>query len=143
MLHSRPEAELRVLMYSICQLSTANDNITSLKSILRKQRGLSAIEINDTITRLANSNGVCRKIVRKARDKILTAVDSAFSQKQSDVQFHLPVTKKRLEPMVLGLMLITRASSRSIKALLNDIFDCFISLGKLIYCNTQYLSRRC
>ena len=118
-------------MHSICQSSTATNHTTRLTPTLRKQLGLSAAASKETITGLANRNGVCRKTVRKARDKTLTAVDNAFSQKQSDVLFHLPVSKKWIESLVLGLMLITRASYRSIKTLLNDIFDSPISLGKI------------
>jgi len=110
---------------------TAIQPTVRLTPTLRKHLGLSAASNKDTITGLAKRNGVCRKTVRKARDKTLTAVDDAFSTNHSDILFHIPVTKKWIESLVLGLMLITRASYRSIKTLLNDLFDSSISLGKI------------
>jgi hypothetical protein len=119
-------------MHSSCQSRTVSNHTTKLTSTRRKQIGLSAAERKDTITGLANRYCVCRKTVRKARDKTLAAVDNAFLQKQSELLFHLPVTKKWIEPLVLGLMFITRASYRSIKTLINDLFESPISLGQLI-----------
>jgi hypothetical protein len=118
-------------MHSNCQSRTVSNHTTKLTSARRKQIWLSAAARKDTITGLANRNCVCRKTVRKARDKTLAAVDNAFSQKQSEVLFHLPVTKRWIESLVLGLMFITRASYRSIKTLINDLFDRSISLGKI------------
>ena len=99
-------------MHSICQSVTANNHAARLTPALRKQLGLFAAASKETITGLANRNGVCRKTFRKARDKTLTAVENSFSQKQPGVLFNLPVTKKWIESLVLGRMFITRASYR-------------------------------
>jgi ABC-type multidrug transport system permease subunit len=81
-------------MHYSCQSRTVSNHTIKLTSTRRKQIGLSAAARKDTITGLTNRNCVCRKTVRKARDKTLAAVDNAFSQKQSEVLLHLPVTNK-------------------------------------------------
>jgi len=104
---------------------------TKLGPTLRKHMVLSAASIKASIRQLAKQHGISRKTVCNARDKTFEALDKAFEPVQEDVVFSLPVTKKWIESLVLSLILINRASYRSIKALLKDVFDYPISLGKI------------
>jgi len=104
---------------------------TKLGSAFRKHMGLSAASNKVSIRQLAKEHGISRNTVRKARDKTLDALDKAFEPVQEAVDFNLPVTKNWIETLVLSLILINRASYRSIKMLLKDVFDCSISLGKI------------
>jgi hypothetical protein len=85
-----------------------------LSPATRKQVVLAAAASKDTIAGLSIDNGVNRKTVRNVCDKAIQAVDDVLEPSDSDVLYSLPITKKWIESLVLGLILTTRAFHRAI-----------------------------
>jgi hypothetical protein len=97
----------------------------------RLQIGLQALAGTESITNLADTFDVSRKFVYQQRTCAAEALDDAFAPQRADDQvlFHLPVTKRWLCQLVLGLVLICHSPLRGVLELLRDLFDCDIALG--------------
>jgi hypothetical protein len=97
----------------------------------RLQIGLQALARTESITNLADEFDVSRKFVYQQRTRVEEALDDAFApQRGGDkVLFYLPVTKRWLCQLVLGLVLICHSSLRGVLELLRDLFDYDMALG--------------
>lgn len=112
--------------------------IAPAKLLGPKQRrgiGLEALAGTQSITQLAEVHAVSRKFVYQQAHKAEQALDEAFSASLAgdldQVLFYLPVSKRWLRCLVLGLLLICRSSYRGVQELLRDLFNVTISLGQI------------
>jgi hypothetical protein len=99
----------------------------------RLQIGLQALAQTQTVTELADEFDTSRKFVYRQVAIADRALDEAFAPQQPDdeVLFCLPVTKKWLRQLILGLVLICHSPLRGVVELLRDLFDYHISLGSV------------
>jgi hypothetical protein len=99
----------------------------------RLQLGLQALAGTESITDLADEFDVSRKFVYQQRTRAEAALDDAFAPQPADHQvlFYLPVTKRWLCQLVLGLVLICHSPLRGVVELLRDLFDYHLSLGSV------------
>jgi len=99
----------------------------------RLQIGLQALAGTQSITNLADAFDVSRKFVCQQRTRAEEALQDAFAPQPGDDQvlFHLPVTKRWLRQLVLGLVLICHSPLRGVLELLRDLFDYDIALGTI------------
>ena len=82
------------------------------------------------IAQAAKKNAVCRNSVYAQKTKAEAALQAAFADTtDATVLFYLPVSKHFICQMVLGLVLIAKASYRDVMQFLHDLFDYPISLG--------------
>jgi hypothetical protein len=82
------------------------------------------------VTQAARKNGVCRNSVYAQKHHAEVAIDTAFTDTtDTTVLFYLPVSKHFVCQVVLGLVLIAKASYRDVIQFLHDLFDYPISLG--------------
>jgi hypothetical protein len=97
----------------------------------RLQIGLQALAGTESITNLSDEFDVSRKFVYQQRTRAEEALDDAFAPQEADdeVLFHLPITKRLLRQLVLGLVLICHSSLRGVVEFLRDLFDYDMSLG--------------
>ena len=85
-----------------------------------------------SITETAQKHGVSRNSIYAQKHEAETAIHHAFSDKDdSDVLFYLPVSKRLIAQMVLGLVLICKASYRDVIQWLHDIMGYSISIGNV------------
>lgn len=103
----------------------------SLPPSQRQQIGLQALAGTQGISELAREFHVSRKFVYRQAGVAEQALEDAFAPQpqDDDVLFYLPVTKKWLCQLVLGLVLICHSSLRGVVELLADVFDTSLSLG--------------
>ena len=82
---------------------------------------------------LARQNEVSRKFLYQQKEQAQQALQERFTPSAPDeeVLFYLPVTKKWLYGLVLGLMLTCRSSFRGIQQVLADHFGYPLSLGTI------------
>lgn len=97
----------------------------------RLHLGLQALAGTEAITDLADHFDVSRKFVYQQKACAHEALVDAFATPQADeeVLFHLPVTKRWLRQLVLGLVLICHSPLRGVVELLRDLFAYSLSLG--------------
>ena len=92
---------------------------------IRLKIALQAIGGRISLTHIADKYGVSRKFVYKHRDLALKAIANVFQKalpdKNDDVLFYLPVTKKWLTQVVLALIFICRGSYQSIVEFFRDM----------------------
>ena len=82
------------------------------------------------IAQAAKKNVVCRNSVYAQKTKAEAALEAAFANTtDASVLFYLPVSKHFICQVVLGLVLIAKASYRDVMQFLHDLFDYPISLG--------------
>ena len=95
--------------------------------------GVQALAGNHTITGLAEEAGVSRKFVYQQADIAQAALDDAFVSTEPDdkVLFYLPVTKRWLQQVVLGLILICHSSFRGVFEFLRDLLGVGMSIGTI------------
>ena len=98
----------------------------------KKSIGLQAISGNN-VSRVAQLHQVCRNTVYSQKLRALEAMNDAFREPATDDQvlFDLAVTKDFLHQVVLGALLICKASYRDVQMLLHDVFDTSISIGTI------------
>jgi hypothetical protein len=99
----------------------------------RQQIGVQALAGAQSITNLADEFDVSRKFVSRQAGIAERALDDAFDPEPADdgVLFYLPVTKRWLKQLVLGLVLICHSPLRGVLELLRDLLDYHISLGTI------------
>ncbi|MGI9280481.1 MAG: hypothetical protein ACR2PX_12770 [Endozoicomonas sp.] len=97
---------------------------------LKKSIALQAIS-GSNVTHLAQKHQVCRNTVYSQKLLAQTAVNEVFLAPVPDEQvlFDLPVTNDFLRQVVLGMLLICKASYRDVQRFLHDVFDTDISIG--------------
>ena len=106
---------------------------------LRQQLALDALG-GQSITDLADQHHISRKFVYQQLHHAQDALDLAFAPAAPDppqLLFWLPVTKPWLRQLVLGLTLLCHSSLRGVTELLNDLFDCPLSIGSVHNILTQ------
>ena len=105
-----------------------------LNSTKRKEIGIHAITGITPISQVANLYSVSRKFVYQQKEKALDGIAYAFekpSTMDKEVLFHIPVTKKWLEQVSLGLIFICRSSYQGVQEFFRDLFDYQISKGSV------------
>lgn len=111
---------------------TAAVSAAQLDGPQRQQLAVAALA-GDRIADLARQNEVSRKFVYQQKEKAQQALEESFTPSPADekVLFYLPVTKKWLYGLVLGLLLTCRSSFRGVQELLANHFGFPISLGTI------------
>jgi len=117
-------------------LTASRDFPSSAKNLpphTRQALAVAALAGKTPVSRLAAASGVSRKFVYQQSEKANHVLDEAFAGKHSDdeVLFYLPVTKKRIRQIVLGLVLICHSSFRGVVEFMRDLLDCNISIGSV------------
>jgi hypothetical protein len=104
-----------------------------LPAPVRQRLALDALA-GQPITALADELQVSRKFVYQQLHHAHDALDLAFAPTPPDppqLLFWLPVTQPWLRQLVLGLTLVCHSSLRGVTELLQDLFDCPLSLGSV------------
>jgi hypothetical protein len=103
----------------------------SLSPNVRQDIGIQVLSRSQPISHLAATHQVSRKFVYQQSEKAQRSLAETFapSPGDDDVLFHLPVTKRWLYQLILGLVLICHSSYRGVVELLRDLFDTPISIG--------------
>jgi hypothetical protein len=94
--------------------------------------GLHALAGTQSITGLADEFDVSRKFVYQQAATAQTALDDAFTPADTaddEVLFYLPVTKRLLQQVALGLTLICHSSYRGVVEFCRDLLDVHLSVG--------------
>ena len=114
-------------------MSPALSVAASLSPDIRQNIGIQVLSRSQPISHLAVTHQVSRKFVYERGDKAQQALDESFApfQGDSEVLFHLPVTKNWLYQLILGLVLICHCSCRGVVELFRDLFDTSISIGTI------------
>jgi len=97
----------------------------------KKALALTALNKEQPLSSLAQTNNVSRKFIYKQKNKALNAINESFTpaDKKEKVLFYLPVTFSWLCQFILCLLFHCRANHRGIQKVLSDAFDHYISLG--------------
>jgi hypothetical protein len=128
------ETDMAYPTAAVLALQQAIPNSCPAKALAPSQRlqiGLHALAQSQTVTDLADEFDVSRKFVAKQVAIADRALDEAFAPRASDdeVLFYLPVTKRWLRQLILGLVLICHSPLRGVVELLRDLFDYSMSVG--------------
>ena len=112
------------------------EHVSSAKNLPPWERQSLAIKTlsgKTPVSRLAASIGVSRKFVYRQSEKANNALDETFADKHPDaaVLFYLPVTKKLLRKIILGLVLICHSSFRGVQEFMRDLLDFDLSIGSV------------
>jgi len=97
----------------------------------KRDMGLKALKGNFKISDIAQQHHCSRTTVYAQKEKVLSAVNQAFEEDDSEVLYHIPVTKAFIKQVVLSLFLICQSSYRNIIFFLQSIFDYSLSLGSV------------
>ena len=97
----------------------------------RQELAVKVISKQEPVSHIARNEQVSRKFLYKQKSIAQTALNQAFEKKEKDEQvlYHLPVTKKWIFQLILGLIFICHSSYRGVVSLLRDLFDYPISIG--------------
>ena len=98
----------------------------------RRDMAVRALAGSESITALADEHGVSRNFVYEQSTRASTALAGVFSTAANDdekVLFECAVTPRRLEQMILALVLVGRASQRGVMEFLRDVMGWSISIG--------------
>ena len=128
------ETDMAYPTAAVLALQQAIPNSCPAKTLAPSERlqiGLQALAQSQTVTDLADEFDVSRKFVAKQAAIADRALDEAFAPRASDdeVLFYLPVTKRWLRQLILGLVLICHSPLRGVVELLRDLFDYSMSVG--------------
>ena len=112
-------------------MSQADSVAACLSPDIRQDIGIQVVARTEPISHLAATHRVSRKFIYQQGDKAKRSLDEAFSPTQADAEvlFHLPVTKRWLHQLMLGLVLICHRSYRGVVGLFRDLFDTPVSIG--------------
>ncbi len=76
------------------------------------------------IAQAAKKNAVCRNSVYAQKTKAEAALEAAFADTtEATVLSYLPISKHFIRQVVLGLVLIAKASYRDVMQFLHNLFD--------------------
>ena len=106
---------------------------SGLPSSHRQQLAVKVISSQEPVSHIARNEQVSRKFLYQQKDIAQNALNQAFEKKEKDseVLYHLPVTKKWIFQLILGLIFICHSSYRGVVELLRDLFDYPISIGTI------------
>jgi hypothetical protein len=112
-------------------MNQASSPAAQLKPHQRQQIALRVLTKQETISGMAEEEGVSRQFLYKQGYIAQNALNLAFEKPKADkeVLFYLPVTQKWLSQLILALILICHCSYRGVVELLRDLFDYTISTG--------------
>lgn len=116
------------------QLIKQKNSIAKLLSQeLRQDIGAKALSKTCSITDLAETHSTSRKFIYAQKDKAQKALKEAFSKQQADseILYHIPVTKAWLSQTVLSLTLSCHSSYAGVIEFFRDILDRKISKGSV------------
>jgi len=119
-------------MVALATIPTAAVSASQHDGQQRQQLAVAALA-GDSISDLARQNEVSRKFVYQQKERAQQARQESFTPSPADekVLFYLPVAKKWLYGLVLGLLLTCRSSFRGIQELLDNHFGYSLSLGTI------------
>ena len=102
-----------------------------LNPIMRQKVAISALASNENISQISREYNTSRKFVYTQKEKASTALNDAFSEKIDDTEvlFHIPVTKAWLHQAVIALTLTCHSSYAGVTEFFRDIFDYNICKG--------------
>ncbi len=102
-----------------------------LSSEHRQQLAVKVISKQEPVSHIARNEQVSRKFLYQQKDIAKNALNQAFEKpdKDDEILYHLPVTKKWIFQLILGLIFICHSSYRGVVELLRDLFDYPISIG--------------
>ena len=105
--------------------ATRNSAARLLDPAQRRDLAVQVVAGNESVTQVAREHHVSRKFVATQAGKVQSALDRAFAPKANDdaVLFSLPVTRKWVEQVVLGLLLINHSSLRGVQEFFRDLID--------------------
>ena len=97
----------------------------------RQQLAVKVISKNEAVSHIAKNEKVSRKFLYQQKNIAQNAFNQAFEKKEKheEVLYYLPVTKKWIFQLILGLIFICHSSYRGLVELLRDLFDYTISIG--------------
>jgi len=104
---------------------------SGLSSSYRQQLADKVNSKNQLESHIAKNEKVRRKFLYQQKDIAQNALNQAFEkpEKEEEVLYYLPVTKKWIFQLILGLIFICHSSYRGVVELLRDLFDYNISIG--------------
>ena len=99
----------------------------------RQRIGISALAGKEPIASLSRHYGTSRNFIYAQKDRVSSALDDAFSEseKDSDVLFHIPVTKKWLQQVILSLTLNCHSSYGGVIEFFRDLLDQNVCKGTI------------
>ena len=108
--------------------ATRNSAARSLDPAQRRELAVQVVAGNESVSQVARDHRVSRKFVAAQTGKVQSALDRAFALPTPDtvgdtVLFSLPVTRKWIEQVVLGLLLINHSSLRGVEEFCRDLID--------------------
>ena len=103
----------------------------NLKPEQRKQLFIEMQSSSQTLTAIANREGVSRKFLYQQQQKGNQALEKEFNQPkdESDILYWIPVTKNWIFQVILALIFICHSSYRGVVEFLRDLFDYPISVA--------------
>jgi len=116
-----PHNHLTSLPTSFPRNSTAKE----LDAQNRQKIALKAISKQESVSQISRENSVSRKFVYAQQDKASQALTEAFSttSHDSEVLYHIPVTKQWIEQVILSLTLTCHSSYGGAIEFLKDTMD--------------------
>ena len=102
-------------------VTRASNNVKRIPSKTKLEIGLQAISRKQPIVDIAQRYDCSRTTVYKQQEKIIQAANKAYECENNEILFYIPVTKKFIEQIVVGLFLICKSSYRDIMFFLKDI----------------------
>lgn len=112
-------------------MNPASSVAACLPSDVRQDIAIQALSKSAPVSHLAAAYQVSRKFVYQQAHQAQQVLDESFAPAvdESEVLFHLPVTKNWLSQLILALVLLCHSSYRGVVELLRDVFDVSISIG--------------
>ncbi len=111
---------------------THNSSVAAnLKPKERKKLFLEMQSSDQTISAIANREGVSRKFLHQQHKRGHKALEKEFNQSKqdTDILYWIPVTKEWIFQVILALIFICHSSYRGVVEFLRDLFDYPISVG--------------
>ena len=104
-----------------------------LSSHHRQDLAVKMLSKDNSVSQMAREHKVSRPFLYLQKDKAQKALNDAFEPKQKDeeVLYHLPITKKWIFQLILALILICHSSYRGVIEILRDLFNYPISIGTI------------
>jgi hypothetical protein len=120
-----------------------NTAAKSLDQSIRQQIGVSVLADKGAISNLSRQYLTSRKFIYAQKNKALEAINNAFSDNDNDseVLFHIPVTKQWLKQVVLALILICHSSYGGVTEFFRDILGQHICKGTIFNIIQSSLSK--
>jgi hypothetical protein len=108
-----------------------NTEAKQLAPETRQQIAVFTLAGKEKVSELSRQHSASRRFIYKQKNKASTALEKAFSspKKDTEILFHIPVTKQWLEQTALSLILTCHSSYGGVVEFFRDILDRNISKG--------------